>query len=168
MAQNYDFSGQGIADLRQDFLQLDQKLRKKVMTSALRKAAGELRKIAIKNAKAMDDLASPRSIAKNVNIQFASRSSNKTGDFIMRVGISGGARSPRKQNSRRYQSRRSQKKRYATGGKGGDTYYWRFLEQGTKNISARSFMVKSMNEAAPKVISTFMSTFRQKMAEVTP
>lgn len=147
-----------------DLKVLGKKLTKKVMTRALRKAANEVLKTARKNAKVFDNKKTPGNFSKNLTVQMASRSSKKSGSFIMRVGFLGGARSPSKQGSTQGQRRRSRGKNYAIG-KGGNTYYWRFLEFGTVRISQRAFMVKSLNESSSQVLSTFLKWYKQGLAE---
>lgn len=72
------------------------------------------------NMKMLDDKTTPEKIWRNVSLRNRKRTKGTVG---ARIGVRGGA------------------KEYKGGGlAGGDTFYWRFLEFGTKKIRARSPM----------------------------
>jgi len=64
--------------------------RLKAAKKALRKGANLLRKEITKNAAKLDRSQTANSIAANVKIQYAGKSSAKSGNVIFRVGIAGG------------------------------------------------------------------------------
>lgn len=96
----------------------------------LRKGANVFRKKIAENAKQLDDGATPNAIWKNVAIRTKKQKGNSSiGVF---VGIAGGAKQGRNKGL----------------GKGGDTFYWRFLEFGTSKMRARPFFRPAIGDGA--------------------
>ena len=79
----------------------------------------------------MDDQESPNKIWRNVATQHSRRYNQRTGNVMYRVGIRGGAKTAAENALN----------------PGGDTFYWRFLEFGTKNMPPRPFMRPAMEES---------------------
>ena len=92
--------------------------------SALRKAANLISNAVKANARRLDDPETSEQIEENVAVRWSSKKFKRTGDLMFRVGILGGARPSG--NSK--------------GAPGGDTWYWRMLEFGTRKMSASPFM----------------------------
>lgn len=127
---------------------LPEKLQKKAARQAARKAMGIVRKAAVQNAKQIDDPATAEMIWKNITVQEASRSSKRVGGIVMRVGVRGGAKqySNTKENVRKRRVGKSYKTLGDKSNPGGDTWYWRFLEFGTSNTRAQSFLRPALAE----------------------
>ena len=137
---------------------------------ALRRGALKIKNQAVENAIRFDDEKTPEEIFKNVAIVSASkRVDAKMGGPTVRVGVLGGAKARRTAKEEAALERRRKK----TGARsleslgvlegkgkdnpGGDTFYWRFLEFGTKRQGAKPFlrdaMMKKKGEALAEVIS---------------
>lgn len=167
MRINYSLNNQnGMRQWVNDFNQLDNRIRKKIMTASARKGLNETLKEARKEARRLNDPNSSNDISKNLAIIFKSKSNRRNGDFELMLGVLGGSKNPNQQNTTRQRGNR-RTRQYATGGRGGSTYYWRFLEFGTRKMQARPFMIKSFIRTQTKVIEVFCSTFEQKINEIT-
>jgi HK97 gp10 family phage protein len=105
---------------------LPDKVQRREARRAARRGAIVFRDAIRRNVERLDDPRTPEKIWKNVAVQESRRQSKAAGGIVMRAGVMGGAR-----------------KAAQKGGKGlpgGDTFYWRFLEFGTKKLRARPFM----------------------------
>lgn len=137
---------------------------------ALRKAANIIKDAAKKNASALDDPSTSEKIADNIAVRWSSRRFKRTGDMMFRVGILGGARQYVKTRENVRKGRVG--KTYVTGGTistdkklpGGDTYYWRFLEFGTKHMGAKPFFEHVLGANSSKAINEFTTQFNKKIA----
>ena len=118
---------------------------------ALRKASNIVLKAARETAKGFDDPLTARSIEKNLALKWGSRKFKQTGDLSFRVGIRGGAR-----NMEKYGEISGK----GTNNKGGDTFYWRFLEFGTKFIRANHFMRDALANNAQAVTDEFIKQYK--------
>lgn len=120
------------------------KLSSKVQKSTVRKAARRAMKpvleAAKENAKRIDDPKTKNSIRRNLAIVENAKAGRRIGGVVMRVGVRGGA-----------------KKVKDTGLAGGDTFYWRFVEFGTKNARAQPFLRPAFNGNQETVIEIFVS-----------
>ena len=135
--------------LQKMFVDLNEKIRRRVATKAARAGASVIRNDARRRAKKIDDKSTDNNISRNIAITFSSSKARKYGDFTMRVGVRGGAktRAENQQNP------------------GGDTFYWRFLELGTKHIRARPFLLPAMETNAQKVFQAFTDKFESELAK---
>lgn len=147
----------------------DKAINRKVFVAAARAGARVIAKDVIRNARRIDDKETALSIEKNVSVQFAGRAA-KYGDVFMRVGILGGANSKKERKKRKYKRNGSYTEKtinYAEG-KGGDTFYWRFVEFGTKRSRAKPFMIPAMNSSKSKVMNAFVKTATDRFIKLTP
>lgn len=156
-----------MADVEFQLTGLDQLLRKmKAVAPAVkkkgarfagRKAANVIRDAVVTKAARLNDPATSEEIAKNVAVRFSSKQFKRTGDVVFRVGILGGAR--QYSNTKVNVRKRRVGQTYATGGSssnpGGDTFYWRQLEFGTKNMQARPFMRPALAENVDRATNEF-------------
>ena len=106
--------------------QLPTKVQRREARRAARRGAVVFRDAIRRNADRLDDPASKEKIAKNIAVQESRRQGKIEGGIVMRAGVMGGARKSAQKAGK--------------GLPGGDTFYWRFVEFGTKFVSARPFM----------------------------
>ena len=117
----------------------------KASRAALLQSANVVKKAAVTKAKALDDPTTANDISKNVTAQFDRGSFRRTGDVKYRIGIAGGAKAG------------------GDGGKGGDTFYWRFLEFGTKNMPARPFLRPAIDETKEAAVDKFAEAMERQI-----
>lgn len=133
---------------------MPQKLVKSGAKRALRKGAVVIQKAAKANAQRIDDPRTERSIARNIAVQYSGPLSRAEGGVAYRVGVLGGAR-------RVYANNRANRRKgivgQETGGTGGSTWYWRFLELGTSKMRARPFMVPAMVANVDKATNVILA-----------
>lgn len=143
----------GVDELVKKLEALKYDMKKKGGRFALRKAAQVMRDQARRNAQALDDPASPEVIAKNIAEKWNGRINKRTGDLGFRVGVLGGARD--------YSAHGEiTTGKNASGNPGGDTFYWRFLEFGTENASARPFMRPAMEQSVQAATDAFIRNYQ--------
>ena len=121
--------------------------RLKTIRFAMRKAANVIRNKAIEKAKAFDDPNTDTAVWKNIRVAFDGRHFRRTGEFRFKIGVAGGATSKEDNDSN----------------KGGDTYYWRFLEFGTQHMSAKPFLRPAMQESMDQAIETFYEEYKKSI-----
>ena len=148
MADGIDVKLEGIDALNKALADATKQIRTKAVRSALRKAGQIISKEAKTSApilKAPTKTRKAGTVKRNIavrNSKFARQAGNE-GVFI-------GVRPLR--GSR-------QKKLGKAGAKNpNDPFYWRFLEFGTKNISARPFLQKAADSKGAQAIKTFMDS----------
>lgn len=118
----------------------------KASRSALLQAANVVKKSAETKAKAIDDPKTANDISRNISARFDRHYFRKTGNVKYRVGVAGGA----KQDN-------------GNGGKGGDTFYWRFLEFGTQNMPAQPFMRPAIDENQQAATDKFAEIMKRNI-----
>jgi HK97 gp10 family phage protein len=130
--------------------ELNEKIQKKSAAAAARAGMRVVRKAAVRNAQAIDDPDSPRSIAKNITVQNSPRQGRRAGGIVMRVGVRGGAKqyANTRENMRKQRVGKSYKTLGDATNPGGDTWYWRFIEFGTARQRARPFLQKALADNA--------------------
>jgi len=74
-------------------------------------------------------------------VTFDNRYFRKTGQFRFKIGVAGGAKSQLDNDEN----------------KGGDTYYWRYLEFGTSKMAARPFMRPALESSKDAVMDEFFN-----------
>lgn len=151
MADGVEFNITGLEDLQAKLKEISKDMQFKGGRFALRKAAQVIRDKARENAARVDDSKTPEDIAKNITERWASKMNKRTGDLGFRIGVLGGAKAPAIASGE-----------IAGKGKanpGGDTFYWRFLEFGTQNIEAKSFMRDAMKESAQPAKDEFVKQY---------
>jgi HK97 gp10 family phage protein len=117
-----------------------EKLREAAGRKASRRAMNIVRDDARARLAVIDDSLSPEDIRKNVFVQQSRRQSRRIGGVVMRVGISGGARTPKDPDPN------------ADAQPGGDTRHWRFVELGSEKVAARPFLVPALEQNAEAVM----------------
>jgi len=114
--------------------------------SALRSAANVIRKEAKERAERLDDPNTPERIADNVVVRWDRKTFRKTGNPAFKVGILGGAKKDSKKK-----------------GRGGDTFYWRFLEFGTAKMPAKPFMRPAIDTKQKEAIDKFVEAYKKQL-----
>lgn len=149
---------------------LPDKLQKKGAVRASRLAMRVALNAAKAAARGFDDPASAERIWRNVAIQNSSRQGKRIGGVVMRLGVMGGA----KQYANTRQNRRQQRvgQTYKTAGSknnpGGDTWYWRFLELGTRRTSAQEFLVPALQQNAQLIEGLLAEYLEREIEKLTP
>lgn len=98
----------------------------KFLRAGVSRGIGVIRRNAIKNAKEFDNPDTPNTVYKNVVSRMYKVKKGKK-YLGAKVGVVKG------------------------NGKGGDTYYWYFLEFGTKKMAAKRFLTRALEEDNQKV-----------------
>lgn len=117
----------------------------KASRTALLQSANVVKKSAVAKAKVIDDPATANDISKNISVQFDRKSFNRNGDVKYRIGVAGGA------------------KEGGNGGRGGDTFYWRFHEFGTRHMPARPFLRPAIDENKEAAVDKFAEVMKKQI-----
>lgn len=112
---------QGLQELEKKLSKLGELEARRALNRGITKGGAEIRKAARANAKQLDNKLTPEQIFKNVT---SKKWRVKKGRKYL--GVSVGVNKE---------------------GKGGDTYYWRFLEFGTSKMAARPFLEPALNQS---------------------
>ena len=128
----------------------DENLQRKMARRALRKGAIIFRDAARENARRLDDPQTRESIARNIAIRESRRGGAAAGGVMLRVGVLGGA-----------------KKTQGTGHPGGDTFYWRFLEFGTKKMAAQPFLRPVLAQKAQQATDAVAADLERALDKLT-
>lgn len=149
---------------------LPDKLQKKGAVRASRKAMRVALNAARAAARNLDDPDSAERIWKNVAIRNSSRQGRQVGGVVMRLGVMGGAKSYAKTRENVRKGRVG--KTYRTGGSkgnpGGDTWYWRFLELGTRRADAKEFLQPALSENATMIEGLLAGYLEREIELLTP
>ena len=104
---------------------------------ALRKAANVIKGAVEKNALRLDDPETAEQISKNVAVRWSPKKFKRTGDLMFRVGLLGGAKSNatrKRRRGKRTLAEMGELDGKGKGNPGGDTWYWRLREFGTRKM----------------------------------
>lgn len=145
MMANATFELKGVDELEAKLKTITYETRRKTGRSALRKAANVLRKRAIDSAKRFDDPETTEDISKNIAINWNNKTFRRTGDMHFSVGVRGGAKKGGK----------------AKKGKGGDTWYFRFVEFGTQHMAAQPFLRPAMEQGSADASQAFVDEYKK-------
>lgn len=143
----------GLDELKKNLKKVSDDIAYKGGRSALRSAANVIRKEAKLRAERLDDPATPERIADNIVVRWDGKKFKKTGNPAFRVGVMGGAKND------------DEKKKI---GKGGDTFYWRFLEFGTAKMAAKPFMRPAMDASQQEAVDKFVGAYKKQLDKVLP
>lgn len=124
---------------------------------ALRKGANVIKNEAVRNAKALDDPNTPERIHENITTQTGgAKRDRKEKGITMRVGVLGGAR-----NLSDYGELAGKGKE----NKGGDTWYFRFLEFGTSEMPAKPFLRPAMLQKQDQALSILADELEKELTK---
>lgn len=172
MADGVEFEFKGLDELQAKLKEIGVDMRTKGGRFALRKAAQVIRDNARQNAAAIDDPKTKEEIAKNIVERFSSKLFMRTGNLGFRIGVMGGARATDEKAKRKTEMRRGRKGQTSlddlgeiagsgSGNPGGDTFYWRFLEFGSKANNAMPFMRPAMDNSAQEATDVFVKEYNK-------
>lgn len=122
-----------------------ERMQKQKMTKAVRKGANIVKKQAVNGAKQADDPSTTEKIYRNIvaRKRTGKKYKNRT---VYAIGVQGGAK----------------KDGTLKQGKGGDTFYWRFVEFGTSKAKARPFLRPALENNQNKVHTTIFKTLKEE------
>lgn len=147
---NDDFIGMEFTDLVAFLKRMDELKKSSRRTIARRgaaKGARYLRDEIRKSARKVDDKSTKNSIAKNVAAQSATRLGRRNQGAAYRVGIRGGGKTRESNESN----------------PGRDTYYWWFLEFGTRKMVAKSFFRPALEASKETALKMSMEAALEEM-----
>lgn len=144
----------GVEELETRLRTVQHDLRNKGGRAALRKAANLIARAARKNARAIDDPDTGRSIARNIAVRWDNRTFRRTGDLSFRIGVRGGGKfSERKGNPDR--------------GAGGPTPHWHLVELGTRRSRAQPYIRPAGMEKSQEAAATFVQEYGKALDRLT-
>lgn len=150
------FALHGLDEILAKMRGMPDKLVKSGAKKAVRKGAVVVQKAAQVNARKFDRPQTPNSIPDNIAVQYSNPLSKKEGGVAYRVGVLGGAK-------KLYANTRGNRRKgivgQQTNATGGSTWYWRFLELGTRHISKETyqFMVPALTSNIDKATNTIIA-----------
>ena len=160
------YSIEGVDALNKSMESVNHEVRFKGGRFALRKAANLIAKAVENNALRIDDPKTAEQISKNVAVRWSSKKFKRTGDLMFRVGMLGGARFSGTRKRKRGKFTLDDLGEITGKGKGnpgGDTWYWRFLEFGTRNRQAQPFMRPALEKNSQAAISEFVKQAKKSI-----
>lgn len=132
---------QGFEKAINNLKKVGQEIRRKSIRNALLTSANVFKKEVIKNASQLDNPDTPEKIAANIATKFDGKYYKTSKNIKYSVGVRGGATSKKSNESN----------------KGGNTFYWRFLEFGTKNMPAKPFFSRAFYSKANEAMKVFIN-----------
>lgn len=134
----------GADDLVKKFRTLPQELQRAIVVPAGKAAMDIVLKDAIARASAIDDPTTIPDISKNIDLMEDKKYFEETGSTKISVGV------------------RKRKK----GVKGGNTFYWHWVELGTSRSRAQPFMRNALNQNQQAVFQEFLSVAKFRLVEL--
>lgn len=149
MPAEFKFSLLGVKDVKAKMNKVSQTVNDTGTRTALRKAAGIVKKAAQQNALAVDDPLTGRRIRDNITLQFASKLFRQKGVIMYRVGVAskrGRIPVPNKDE-----------------GAKGNTRHWHLIELGTERSQANPFMRPALANNVNQVTDRFVTEFEKEL-----
>lgn len=131
----------GLPELIDRISTLESKVQKKIAFKAVTQAANVIKKKARQNAKKIDDKNDEEKIYPYIKVKRSPRESKRMNAAVVRLGIEGGAK---------YTTRVP-------------PTYWRYVEYGTEDTPARSFMRDAINATTFEALNKFFVVFRAEI-----
>jgi len=151
MADLIDVNIEGVDEVVKRLQSLTSDQAKRAMRSSVRVGAKEIQKLAVSFVTRSDDPRTPENIGKNLIVKTGgARAERKHGGLVMRVGVLGGAQEGPGDEQH----------------KGGDTFYWRFLEFGTSRMHARPFMRPAAEQGGQAAVNAIIRDLPKKIDRV--
>mgnify|MGYP003636410668 CR=1 FL=1 len=149
MSASFEFSLLGVKDVKAKMNKVSQTVNDTGTRTALRKAAGIVKKAAQQNALAVDDPKTGRRIRDNVTLQFASKLYRQKGVIMYRVGVA--------TNRGRIPTPNTDQ------GAKGNTPHWHLVELGTERAAAQPFMRPALANNVNQVTDKFINEFNKEL-----
>ena len=146
MSASFEFSLLGVKDVKAKMNKVSQTVNDTGTRTALRKAAGIVKKAAQQNALAVDDPKTGRRIRDNVTLQFASKLYRQKGVIMYRVGVA--------TNRGRIPTPNTDQ------GAKGNTPHWQL---GTERAAAQPFMRPALANNVNQVTDKFINEFNKEL-----
>jgi len=144
MADLITFKIKGADELSRIFKTLPQEMQRKIVVPAAKEAMGVVLKDAIARASAVDNPLTYPDISKNIVLTEDKKYFAETGSTKISVGV----------------------RKTKRGVRGGNTYYWWWLELGTSRIRAHPFMRNALNQNQQAVFQDFLSVAKLKLIDL--
>lgn len=149
MPTKFEFSLIGVQEVKAKMNKVSQTVLDTGTRTALRKAAGIVKRAAQQNALAVDDPKTGRRIRDNITLQFASRAFSRKGVIMYRIGVAtnrGRIPTPNKDTGVR-----------------GNTPHWHLIELGTERAAAKPFMRPALSNNINQVIGRFTAELDKEL-----
>lgn len=146
MADWITFKLKGADELSRVFKTLPAELQRQVVIPAAKDAMDVVLKAAKANWDKIDDPSTFPDISKNVDIIEDKKFFEETGSTKISVGV--------------------RKRKRGVGG--GNTFYWKHLELGTRYIRAYAPMRRALNENTTAVFQEFLSSAKFQLLKISP
>ena len=134
----------GADELSRVFKTLPQELQRQVVIPAAKDAMDIVRQDAIRRASIIDDPATVPDISKNIAMVEDTKFFNETGSTKISVGV----------------------RKTKRGQRGGNTYYWWFVELGTSRSRAFPFMRNALGQNTQQVFQEFLSSAKYQLIKL--
>lgn len=134
----------GADELSRVFKTLPQNLQRQVVVPAAKDAMDIVLKDAIQRASAIDDPRTIPDISKNIGIIEDTKFFNETGSTKISVGV----------------------RKTKRGQRGGNTFYWWWVELGTSRIRAQPFMRNALGQNQQAVFQEFISSCKFQLVKL--
>lgn len=136
MADYVSFKLKGADDLSAKFRTLPQELQRQIVVPAAKDAMAIILNDAIDRASRIDDPSTPNDISKNIALIEDKKFFEETGSTKISVGV----------------------RKTKRGQRGGNTFYWWWVELGTSRIRAQPFMRNALSQNKEAVFREFLSS----------
>lgn len=150
MAKDFEFKIEGLDGVIDALSKLPDLLQKKGARKAARQGMNIVRDAARNRAHTIDDPETDTTIWRNIVTQESGKAGKREGGIVMRVGVQGGAGTPRGV-------------RRPKVGRGGATQHWRHLEFGTVKTKAQPFMREAFSANVGAVTDTVVEVLKDEI-----
>lgn len=134
----------GADELSRIFKTLPQELQRQVVVPAAKDAMEIVKQDAIRRAAAIDDPTTIPDISKNIALVEDTRFFNETGSTKISVGV----------------------RKTKRGQRGGNTFYWWWVELGTSRNRAQPFMRNALGQNQQAVFQEFLSSAKFQLVKL--
>jgi len=144
MADYITYKLKGADELSRIFKTLPQEMQRQVVLPAAKDAMGIVLKDAIDRASRIDDPSTPNDISKNIALIEDTKFFEETGSTKISVGV----------------------RKTKRGQRGGNTFYWWWVELGTSKNRAQPFMRNALGQNQQAVFSEFLSSAKFQLVKL--
>ncbi|TVP11803.1 HK97-gp10 family putative phage morphogenesis protein [Shewanella sp. KCT] len=170
---NFSVDFAGGKEIREQLNQLGDKVAKRATANALRQAAQLVKEAAVSKVTQYDRADTTNKIHENIAIRMMSakklrqRGGVDESSVGISIGVLGGAISYANSKLNRQKNRVGMM--YPTLGSsdnpGGNTFYWRFLELGTKHAAARPFLRPAFDNQTSQLLDTIVAELNNQIGK---